>query len=73
MKYVLHAGYVYSKNDGDRHWVSAIRLMGLYRLKGRDCVRIESERDEREKLRGVNPDELIHLYPRPDGDYSLPA
>lgn len=65
MRYVLHPGWIHSKNDGDRHFIGGHRLTRLYGVDMRQCIYgdvsnyIEQEGD-------------IHLYPRYQGDYSLP-
>ena len=64
-RYVLHPGYVYSRNDGDRHFVGAVDLARLYGVRLSDCL---VDRDGRfEHVTAV-----IHLRPRFDGDYRLP-
>ena len=75
-RYVLMPGYVVSKNDGDRHYVSAAQLAFLYKVDMRDCYiynpdnyRTESEfRMAQERMA-----DLIKLAPRYDGDYTLPT
>lgn len=67
MRYVLHPGYVTSKNDGDEHWISAGNLARLYRVKPTDCIVVDG------RTRGhVSLPDDVHLYPRYDGDYKLP-
>lgn len=67
-KYALHAGYVYSINDNDRHWISARRLAELYRLRRGEWFSWPTG----ERLIGLRIEDYIHLYPRNDGDYRLP-
>ena len=69
IKYIIYPGHVTSKEDGDRHYISAGELMHLYKVSIKECVIIRSERDHY-KLRGFKRD-LIQLYPRYDGDYSM--
>lgn len=38
MRYVLHPGYVTSKNDGDQHFIGGPRLAQLYGVDIRQCV-----------------------------------
>jgi len=64
IKYCLHPGWVYSKNDGDEHWISYNQLIQLYHLDPRDCVNYAYIWD-----RGHS--EYIHLYPRLNGDYCV--
>jgi hypothetical protein len=66
--YVVHAGYVISRSDGDRHWVSAQRVADLYGLNRR-----------RLPYRILGDMEPLHrhgehcLYPDESGDYTLPV
>lgn len=63
--YVLHPGWVTSKNDRDRHFITARMLIGLYGVAPSRC-RVASQRQQPEPG-------CVHLYPRYDGNYSLPA
>ena len=73
-KYVCVGGYVISKNDGDKHYVSGKRLMQLYQLSPdvADCI---EEDDEWAYWRQFNPDSAygkpIKLSPRYDGNYAI--
>jgi hypothetical protein len=65
-RYVLHPGYIRSKNDGDEHFIGGPRLARLYGVRLRDCVYGD--------VRAYVPKEGdIHLRPRFDGDYRLPG
>jgi hypothetical protein len=66
-KYLVIPGYVTSQYDGDRHWVSALRLMHLYGVDPRLCVVQYREFPGR-----IHDTSLICLEPRHDGDYRLP-
>lgn len=68
-RYVLCPGYVRSKTDGQRHYISAGQLAKLYRVKWSDCM-VYSE----ERLVGFSREQrerLAWLYPSPDGNYKL--
>lgn len=65
-RYVLHPGYVYSANDGDRHFIGGPRLARLYGVDIRYCV--FGDVPQYSELPGD-----IHLRPRRDGNYTLPA
>lgn len=65
-RYVLHPGWVYSKNDGDRHFIGGPRLARLYGVDIRQCV--FGDVPQYSELPGD-----IHLRPRRDGNYTLPA
>jgi len=70
-KYVLNPGYVFSKSDGDEHFITARRLAELYRVPMSACVIRPDVGDPRN--RGwYSPPGAIELYPRFDGNYMLP-
>ncbi len=62
MRYVLHPGFVYSKSDGDRHYINGPTLASLYGLDFKQCVMGNSPRYH--PLPGD-----VHLHPRRDGQY----
>lgn len=64
-RYVLHPGWIYSKNDRQRQFISGSRLASLYKVSLRDCV--YGHRYEYKELPGD-----VHLHPRLNGDYTLP-
>jgi hypothetical protein len=70
-RYVLHPGWVTSVNDGDRHYISADKLMSLYGLdwnqRRRSVVYGKWRWASAPALEGD-----VHLHPSPDGMYSLP-
>lgn len=66
VKYVLHPGFVYSKTDGDRHYISADKLIRLYKVRPNNCV-LHREHSHFEGMKG-----MIHLFPRYDGNYEVP-
>lgn len=57
-------GYVYSRSDGQDHYVTAHRLMRLYGVDPSICVVHDSSR-------AVPDDDLIKLAPRYSGNYSV--
>ena len=63
--YILHPGYVTSKNDGDEHYVGPCQLMELYRVEPRECIVYA------DKGYHVSAPGDVHLYPRYDGNYSI--
>lgn len=67
-KYAIHPGYVYSKSDGDEHYVGFRDLVRLYRVKSSECF----EWDNAHAM-GRKYDDYIHLVPQSDGDYRLPT
>lgn len=64
-KYVIFPQYILSKNDGDKHFISAEKLMKLYNVNPKECI---IWRDEDFKT-GSPPKDLIWLKPRYDGNY----
>jgi predicted aconitase with swiveling domain len=70
IRYVLHPGYVESKNDGQRHYISASQLAFLYHVDPRECRVVDPERSE--TMWGASTIGLVHLYPKYRGDYQFP-
>lgn len=64
-KYLLLPGYVTSKNDGQRHFISGSALARLYNVDPRDCV-LDMGRGELSWYK-----DLKVLEPRYDGNYTL--
>jgi len=65
VRYVLHPGYVTSRNDGQRHYIGITQLARLYGLDIRaPNVVIDDGRPGLSAL----PDD-VHLYPRYNGNY----
>jgi hypothetical protein len=64
----VHPGYVYSRNDGDRHYIGFVQLCRLYGLNPYRCVNA----GQPENMLGRRPQEGDrHFYPRKDGNYEL--
>jgi len=66
MRYVLHPGYVTSKNDGDQHFIGGPRLAKLYGVDMRQCV--FGDVPEYREQEGD-----VHLCPDYHGNYTLPS
>ena len=66
--YVLHPGYVTSKNDGDRHFIDAPTLAKLYGVPLHQCLIYDIRRPENIKGFVDNPN-FKHLRPRYNGHY----
>lgn len=83
-KYLVIPGFVISQYDGDKHFISSLQLIRLYRVRREECIIC----DTREMLerryqtsslheisqilnRQYNNSNLIVLHPRYDGDYYL--
>jgi hypothetical protein len=64
--YAIHAGYVMSKKDKQMHFINAEKLIRLYDLNPRNCIKITKEE---EKL--MLPKNIIHLYPDYTGEYKI--
>ena len=67
-KYALHPGYVFSKNDGDRHYIGGPELARLYGVELDECITIR--RHHSYIISGAS--RYIHLYPDYNGHYKLP-
>jgi len=63
-KYYVIPGYIKSKNDDDSHYVSYSKLIELYRVKEKDCVK-PGPGVGRRGLVVLQPDRTGH-YVRPD-------
>ena len=63
-RYVLHPGYVGSRQDRDRHYISGTELARLYGVPFWECV----VDDGRGRALGL-PADVVHLYPSQQGDY----
>ena len=69
-RYILHPGFVTSRSDDQRHYVSAADLRHLYAVPPDARCLIASEHG-RLPL-GTYPSVCdVHLYPRSDGKYQL--
>jgi len=66
MRYVLHPGYVTSKNDGQEHFIGGPRLAMLYGVDMRQCV-FGDVKEYREQEGDV------HLWPDYHGNYTTPS
>lgn len=71
-KYILHPGPMKSKNDDQWHQIGVGALTKLYGVPLSECL----VDDGRTHLHRLYSDEelgqMIHLWPRYDGDYRLP-
>jgi hypothetical protein len=54
-----------SKNDTEQHFITYDNLIRLYKVNPTECTRY----DEHMRYN----DNMIHLYPRYNGDYELPS
>ena len=68
--YALHPGYIYSRKDGQRHFVSMSQLVDLYQLRIDEVTMWDSEKPE--SFLAKKWGDYIHLFPREDGNYKLP-
>lgn len=71
-KYLIFPGYVTSSNDGERHHISAYRLIKLYRVNPAECVIYDGRQDKTRGTRREEESNLIQLYPRSSGVYEVP-
>ena len=71
IRYLIHPGTVTSKTDKLEHFISYSSLAGLYNVPIIECLNADDEA----RLSGYSRsfiDTLLHLYPKQDGDYTLP-
>ena len=75
-KYVLVPGTVKSATDGQEHYITADRLIELYRVPRSECVTYDTRialTDEGYEYRNKWKLELKALYPKSDGNYTCPV
>jgi hypothetical protein len=75
-KYVIVPGYVISRNDQQRHYVSAPRLADLYRVNFQECrvfTRTDNEAADRAAWKRFKDEGYIFLRVDATGKYALPA
>lgn len=65
-KYLILPGFVKSRNDGQRHFISAGQLMRLYKVHPSECI-VWTQEGAAEGY----PEHLRRLAPRYSGDYQL--
>lgn len=70
IKYVIHPGYIFSRNDGEKHFVSGKQLIRLYKVHPTECIMYRYNPVVLQKLEELS-EKVEHLYPRNDGKYSL--
>ena len=68
---IVYGGYVKSKSDGDIHYISAYKLLKLYKLKPTECILIDEWEDVEEKLRSYFIGGMKWYRPRQDGNYEV--
>lgn len=65
--FVVHPGWIISKNDWEHHFISAHRLMDLYGVTPEECIVWDDKRTS-----GYFPEyleKLTHLHPLSGLDY----
>jgi len=65
-KYVVYPGFVRSRSDGDRHYVTSDMLMRLYKVRRAECMIIlppDREKDYKLLVEKAERMGLIPLYP----------
>ena len=67
-RYIIHPGFISSKSDGDVHYVGYKQLVTLYKVDPRDC---ELYNPVKFYPADYMNEDITHLYPRWDGNYSL--
>lgn len=78
LKFALYPGWITSKTDGDRHFISARQLAMCYGVKMSECFIVPSgtdapefglSREGREKF--IDDRGLVRLYPLYCGGYEM--
>jgi hypothetical protein len=69
-KYRCLGGWVVSKSDSDRHYISAYRVAELYGVNPAECLFVEAESGPNYGYRKEYI--VIDMWPRDDGKYELP-
>ena len=68
-QYLVYPGFVISKTDKDKHYISFMELCRLYRVHHSLCINFDNltlvDKRRVQKLK------LIELRPRYSGDYTL--
>lgn len=77
IKYIVVSGYVHSKNDHDRHFISCDQLIRLYGANPKECecVRVSVYEVDKYHLRDLEqryPDAKV-LFPDYTGKYEIPV
>ena len=71
IKYLVIAGEIISKSDGQRHYIHCDQLIKLYGVHRDECVFVHGPND----WRGLGKKwlNLLRLTPRHDGNYTIDA
>lgn len=69
-KYLLIPGYVWSKTDGQEHFVGSVQLANLYGVPLSQCMTYDYDRDRGRMDHWFK--DLIKLRPQSSGNYELP-
>lgn len=69
IKYCLHPSRIPSKADGQLHYIDAVTLARLYNVPMNECYIVYVNAPE--TWIAVKDKNLIHLYPKYDGDYKI--
>lgn len=64
-KYLIFPGEIISKNDGQKHYISALEIIRLYHVNPQECIIVNNNYD----LHGIIQEDYLHLEPNYDGDY----
>lgn len=75
-KYLVYGGWVVSQKDWQEHYVPAHRVPGLYNVNPDECVFSGHSWPPGLQKTLLSPEEtrdLIYLYPRSDGNYTIPV
>jgi hypothetical protein len=68
IEYALHEGEI-TKADGNKEWIDGDQLCRLYGLPMCRCIIVNPE--EEKEIKEYIPENVIHLSPRSDGNYTM--
>ena len=69
IKYIIYGMPMISKDDGQRFYISAYNVAKLYKISPIECIFIDN--NDKNKLKGLDTNNYIELYPVDDENYSL--
>ena len=72
-RYLVYGGYVTSKFDKQRHYVSPVDVAILFKVNPNECIYVtpDTNVDDLGVPRGLRKEDFIVLHPKQNGDYSL--
>jgi len=69
-KYLVVGGIIFSRTDGDMHYISPKKLIRLYGVPRNEC-RVAMDWNDKARLLGLDLSKFIILEPDYQGKYAL--